>query len=180
YCPELWNTVWIIEWALDFGHPINKGTGGSEQSAYAWTRRNMFNTGIKVQKALDIPWFTKSRIACGRMLDIALTYQWDKVLDHDHDDVVATRWHRYNDSVADNVTLYFKQDMFYNRLVLVFIGNYYFRCGRWQAIPSLGYSLPGKHWRIEGGYAAHGGKPSANIKYSSHRDRFFMRIRFEF
>ncbi|MCP4715912.1 MAG: hypothetical protein GY868_12410, partial [Deltaproteobacteria bacterium] len=74
YCPELWNTVWIIEWALDFGHPINKGTGGSEQSAYAWTRRNMFNTGIKVQKALDIPWFTKSRIACGRMLDIALTY----------------------------------------------------------------------------------------------------------
>lgn len=180
YCPEIWNTVWIIEWALDFGHPINKAVNGNSADTYGWTRRNMFDIAIKVQKALDIPWFTKSKIACGRMLDIAITYQWDKVLDHDHDDVVDTRWHRYRDSVADNVTLYFKQDMFYNRLVLVFVGNYYFKCGRWQAIPSLSYALPGVHWRIEGGYAAYGGKQSPNINYSSSNDSIFARIRYEF
>ena len=183
YCPEIWDTVWIIEWAYEFGRPINKaanGDTGDTSEPVRWTRRNTFDIAIKMQKALDIPWFTQSNIACGRMLDIAITYQWDKVLNHDHDDVIDTRWHRYNDSVADNISFYMKQDMFHNRLVFVFVGNYYFATGRWQAIPSLGYSLPGKHWRIEGGYAAYGGKQSPNIKYSSNNDCINFRIRYEF
>jgi len=183
YCPEFWDTVWIVEWALDFGHPINSGDDGNDEgisSAYPIKRRNIFDIAIKMQKALYIPWFTKSNIACDRMLDIAITYQWDKVLDHSNDDVLDSRWHQNNDSVADNITLWFKQDMFHNRLVLVFVGNYYFRIGRWQAIPSIGYSLPGKHWRIEGGYAMYGGKHDKYINYSSHNDAIFARIRYEF
>jgi len=181
YCPEIWDTVWIIEWALDFGHPINKGTNGNDQAPTGVTERNIFDIGIKMQKALNIPWFTQSNIACGRMLDFAITYQWDKVLSHEgRSDAVGSRWHQNTDSVADNITLYFKQDMFYNKIVLVFIGNYYFQIGRWQAIPSIGYSLPGRHWRIEGGYAMYGGKHDEYINYSSHNDAAFMRIRYEF
>jgi len=181
YSPEIWDTVWIIEWALDFGHPINKGTDGNDQAPIGNTERNIFDIGIKMQKALNIPWFTQSNIACGRMLDFAITYQWDKVLSHEgRSDAVGSRWHQNTDSVADNITLYFKQDMFYNKIVLVFIGNYYFQIGRWQAIPSVGYSLPGVHWRIEGGYAMYGGKHDKYINYSSHNDAAFMRIRYEF
>ena len=185
YCPEIWDTVWIMEWALDFGHPINKGTDGNGDAAYAVTERNILDIGLKVQKALNIPWFTQSSIATGRMLDVAITYQWDKVFSNDRDDVLGSRWHKRGDSVADNITLWFKQDMFHNKIVLVFIGNYYFQIGRWQAIPSLGYSLPGKHWRIEGGYAMYGGKNSNHrnaqyINYSTHNDAAFMRIRYEF
>jgi hypothetical protein len=181
YCPEVWDTVWILEWALDFGHPINKGTDGDgEQAAYGDTERNILNIAIKMQKALNIPWFTQSFIATGRMLDVAITYQWDKVLSSDSDDGLGTRWHQRGDSVADNITLWFKQDTFHNKLVWVFIGNYYFQIGRWQAIPSVGYSLPGVHWRIEGGYAMYGGKHDKYINYSSHNDAAFMRIRYEF
>lgn len=184
YSPEIWDTVWIIEWALDFGHPIQKGAGGNPDAPNGYARRNIFDIGIKVQKALNIPWFTQSFIATGRMLDIAITYQWDKVLGYKSaTDVVNSRWHQAGDSVADNITLWFKQDMFHNKLVLVFVGNYYFQIGKWQAIPSLGYSLPGKHWRIEGGYAMYGGKSKTtyeHIDYSSHNDSVFFRIRYEF
>jgi hypothetical protein len=181
YCPEIWDTVWIIEWALDFGHPINKAPDGDPGAIpYDWTRRNIFDIGIMVQKALNIPWFTQSFIATGRMLDVQITYQWDKVFSSDKDDVLSGRWHQRGESVADNITLWFKQDTFHNKLVIVFIGNYYFHIGRWQAIPSLGYSLPGVHWRIEGGYAMYGGKHDKYIPYSSHNDSVFMRIRYEF
>lgn len=181
YCPEIWETVWIIEWALDFGHPINKGINGDgEQAPYDWTRRNILDIAIKFQKALEIPWFTQSFIATGRMLDFTISYQWDKNLNADKDDHLGTRWHGKGESVADNITLWFKQDTFHNRIVWVFIGNYYFQIGRWQAIPSLGYALPGQHWRIEGGYAFYGGKHDKYINYSSHKDTAFFRIRYEF
>jgi hypothetical protein len=114
------------------------------------------------------------------MLDVAITYQWDKVFSSGREDHLSTRWHKRGDSVADNITLWFKQDTFHNKLVWVFIGNYYFQIGRWQAIPSVGYSLPGQHWRIEGGYAMYGGKHYKYINYSSHNDAVFMRIRYEF
>jgi hypothetical protein len=114
------------------------------------------------------------------MLDVAVTYQWDKVIGAKSDDGLGTRWHARGDSVADNITLWFKQDTFHNKLVIVFIGNYYFQIGRWQAIPSIGYALPGKHWRIEGGYAMYGGKHDKYINYSSHNDAAFFRIRYEF
>ena len=180
YCPEIWDTVWIIEWAFDFSHPINKSRDGGDDSIYDYTYRNIFDIAIKMQKALNIPWFTQSFIATGRMLDVAITYQWDKVLGYKQGDLADTRWHGYKDSVADNITLWFKQDTFHNKIVIVFIGNYYFGTGKWQAIPSVGYSLPGKHWRIEGGYAMYGGKDDKYINYSSHKDAAFMRIRYEF
>jgi len=180
YCPEVWDTVWILEWALDFGHPINKGLDGNAEQPISVTERNILDLGLKVQKAINIPWFTQSFIATGRMLDVAITYQWDKVFSSSSDDGLGTRWHGRGDSVADNITLWFKQDTFHNKIVIVFIGNYYFGTGRWQAIPSLGYSLPGKHWRIEGGYAMYGGKHDEFINYSSHNDSAFMRIRYEF
>jgi hypothetical protein len=188
YCPEVWDTVWILEWALDFGHPIQKGIDGdSEQplpEADPTTERNILDLGLKVAKAINIPWFTQSFIATGRMLDVAVTYQWDKVFSNKKTDGLGTRWHGRGDSVADNITLWFKQDTFHNKLVWVFIGNYYFQIGRWQAIPSFGYALPGQHWRIEGGYAMYGGrgggKDKYKINYSSHNDAAFMRIRYEF
>jgi len=184
YCPEIWDTVWIMEWALDFGHPINKGVDGDSAQATSWTRRNILDIGLKVQKAINIPWFTQSNIATGRMLDVAITYQWDKVFSNTKEDGLGTRWHKKGESVADNITLWFKQDMFHNKIVLVFIGNYYFQLGKWQAIPSIGYSLPGHHWRIEGGYAMYGGrgggKDRHKINYSSHNNAAFFRIRYEF
>jgi hypothetical protein len=185
YCPEIWDTVWIMEWALDFGHPIQKGIDGNAEAPLPppnkpWTRRNILDIGLKVQKAINIPWFTQSFIATGRMLDVAITYQWDKVFSNKDTDGLGTRWHKRGDSVADNITLWFKQDTFHNKIVWVFIGNYYFQIGRWQAIPSIGYSLPGQHWRIEGGYAMYGGKHDRFINYSSHNDAAFMRIRYEF
>ena len=44
--------------------------------------------------------------------------------------LVGTRWHGRGDSVADNITLWFKQDTFHNKIVIVFIGNYYFQIGK--------------------------------------------------
>jgi hypothetical protein len=180
YCPEIWDTVWIMEWALDFGHTIQQGVDGNSEAPIGDTERNILDIAIKMQKALNIPWFTQSFIATGRMLDFTISYQWDKVLSADSLDGLGTRWHKRGDSVADNITLWFKQDTFHNKLVWVFIGNYYPQIGRWQAIPSVGYSLPGQHWRIEGGYAMYGGKHSKYINYSSHNDSIFMRIRYEF
>jgi hypothetical protein len=180
YCPEIWDTVWIIEWALDFGHPIQQYGDAGPSGAIDWTRRNIFDIAIKFQKALNIPWFTQSFIATGRMLDFTISYQWDKVLGFKEGDDVSARWHGQKDSVADNITLWFKQDTFHNKIVWVFIGNYYPGIGRWQAIPSFGYSLPGVHWRLEGGYAFYGGKHDQYINYSSHNDAAFFRIRYEF
>ena len=183
YAQPLWDTVWRLEWFYEIGRPLNKGTGGDQGAIYSWTRRNILGIALQCAKTLEIPWFTKSRIGCNAMLDFDITYGWEKIFNHDHDLVTSDRGRHYRDSVNDVLTCFMRQSMCHGKFMFIFVGNYFLRTNKWQAIPILSYVFPGGHWRFDTGFAAHGGanREYAKSYYSSpSRDRVVLRLRYEF
>jgi hypothetical protein len=180
FVPKLWDTVWRTEWFIEINRPLNKGTHGNKGSIYGWTRRTIWGAAVEVSKALDIPWFTSSKIACNRMLDVRLTYFREQVINHDHDLTLDSREYAWTNSTNDSVILFMKQDMFHNIVVFVCTANYYLRTKKWMAVPSFGYVFPGIHWRFDLGYAAYGGPQRRWVPSSDKNDKLVMRVRYEF
>jgi len=180
YVHKLWDTVWRTEWFYEINRPLNKAENGNSQFINGWTRRNIFGIAVQCNKALYIPWFTKSFIAADRMLDVSLTYFWEKVQNHDHDLVLSDRDHAWTNSSTDMLGLFLKQDMFHSRIIFIFNGRYFLRTGKWMAIPSLCYVMPGNHWRFDLGYVAEGGPKRSFVKGSATMDKVTIRLRFVF
>jgi hypothetical protein len=181
FMPSLWDTIWRTEWFVEINRPLNKGVNGTSGEVYDWTRRTIWGAAVEVSKAVRIPGFTGGNIATNRMLDISLTYFREQVVNHDHDLVLDSREHAWNDSVTDMVVLFMKQDMFHNRVVFVCTGNYYLRTKKWMLVPSVAYVFPGSYgWRFDVGYAAYGGPQSRWVASSDKNDKVIVRIRYEF
>jgi hypothetical protein len=180
FVPQLWDTVWRTEWFVEINRPLNKATHGDRAAIYGWTRRTIWGAALEVSKALNIPWFTSSRIACNRMLDVRLTYFREQVMNHDHDLTLDTREYAWTNSTNDSVILFMKQDMFNSRVIFVCTANYYLRTKKWMAVPSFGYVFPGIHWRFDLGYAAYGGPQRRWVASSDKNDKLVMRVRYEF
>jgi hypothetical protein len=181
YAPQLWDVVLRSEWYFEIGRPMNKAIHG-EMGAdiYDWTNRNILGVAFQVQKYLDIPGWTRGNIARGRMTNVQITYGWEKIFNHDHDLVAGSRNHTWRDSVYDVVTMFVMQEMFHNKIIFIFVGNYYLRAGKWMAVPLISYVFPGWHWRLDGGYAMHGKGHRRFVEASDQRDRFVLRLRYEF
>ncbi len=179
YLDCLWQTVWKLEWAYQFGVPLNKGTDGSSSATYGWTRRNMAGFAVNVNKYVTIPGFTQSFLATGRQLSTSLTYYYDKVMNHNHDLVAMN--HAYNHSVNDGLSLFVMQDLFHATFIFTCNANYYFHTGKWMVTPALGYYFPGDHWRFDVGYMAFGGGKPKNISRNvAKKDSIMLRLRYEF
>ncbi len=180
YSHRLWDTVWRTEWFYEINRPLNKAVNGDSREIYGWTRRNIFGAALQCNKALYIPWFTKSNIATDRMLDISLTYYWEKVQNHDHDLVLSDRDHAWTNSTTDALILFMKQDMFNSRIIFVLNARYFLRTGKWMVIPSMSYVFPGNHWRFDMGYVAEGGPKRRFVKSSATMDKITIRLRYVF
>ncbi len=182
YSEKLFSTVWRLEWFYEIGSPMNKGTDGDSGAVYDWTRRDALGAALQCSKKFTIPWFTEN-IGTGRMLDISVTYFWEKIFNHDRDLVVGDRNHYYKDSSTDSIILFMQQDLLNQSFVFVFTGNYYLRIGKWMAVPSLTYVFPGIHWRADLAYVAYGGG-KRRFRYasrvSSSKDSIILRLRYEF
>ena len=180
YSPRLWDTVWRTEWFYEINRPLNEAVNGDPTKINGWTRRDIFGAAVQVSRAIYIPWFTKSSFAANRMLDVSLTYFWEKVLNHDRTLVLSSREHAWNDSATDMLILFMKQDLFHSRLIYVFNGRYFLRTDKWIAINSLTYVMPGGHWRFDLGYVAEGGPKRQYVTSSATMDKVTIRVRFVF
>jgi len=148
YSQKLWDTVWRTEWFYEINRPLNKAVNGDSREIYGWTRRNIFGIAVQCNKAIYIPWFTKSFIAVDRMLDVSLTYFWEKVQNHDHDLVLSDRDHAWTNSSTDMLGLFMKQDMFHSRIILFLTEDIFCGPENGWPYPSLCYVMPGDHWRL--------------------------------
>jgi hypothetical protein len=182
YSKKLWDTVWRTEWFYEIGSPMNKSeTGKADDTLYDWTRRDVLGVALQCNKSLFIPGFTNSKIATDRMLDVSLTYFWEKIFNHDRTLIVDDRKHARTDSVTDALILFVKQDLFHSKFVFVFTGNYYIKPGQWMAVPTFSYVFPGTHWRADLGYVAYGGAKRKWVSRSSAtKDSAIFRLRYEF
>jgi len=181
YIDPLWQTVWKMEWGLQIGVPMNKGTDGKMSGVYDWTKRNVIGFAVNVSKYVTIPKFTDSSLATGRQMSVSLTYYYDKVLNHDHDLVLGSSGHAVNHSVNDSVSLFIMQDLFHATFIFTCNMSYHFHTGKWMAAPSIGYYFPGKHWRCDVGYMAFGGSKAKEVSRNmAKKDSVMLRVRYEF
>ncbi len=189
YVDWLYQSVWRLEWFYEINRPMNLGTDGSSSAVYDEYRANILGIAIQGNWKLDIPWFTRN-IGTGKQMDFSLTYFWEKIFQHERDMLTADRFHRPGDSVTDAVTMFIKQEMFNTSWVFIFIGNYYFRAGKWMAVPSFTYVFPESvlkgGLRMDIGAKLYGGakhglnKPSGLSHLMDHKDSIIFRIRYEF
>jgi hypothetical protein len=183
YSQLLWDTVWRMEWFYEINRPMNKAAGGDQAGIYGWTRRNVLGIALQANKNLHIPGFTNTALANNAMLELSVSYGWTKIFNHDRDLVTSDRGFYYKSSVHDVITCFMRQSLCQGKFMFVFVGNYYLRTNKWQAIPTMSYIFPGAHWRFDFGFAAHGGanREYAESYYSSpSRDRIILRLRYEF
>ncbi len=185
----LYNSVWRLEWFWEINRPLNLGTGGSSQSVYDETRTDIFGFALQGNWKLYIPWLTKN-IGTGKQMDVSVTYFWEKVFDHERDMVLNDRFHRPGDSVADEIVLFVQQHTFNSTFVFTFIGNYWFRAGKWMAVPVVTYTFPERvlngGLRADFGAKVYGGakhglnNPSGLSHTMDHKDALILRLRYEF
>ncbi len=185
----LWNSVWRLEWFYEIGSPMQKGEKGSYFSPYDEVRRDVLGIAIQANWKLDIPWFTRY-VCTGRQMDFSLTYFWEKIFNHDRDLVTFDRFHTWNDSVTDSISTFIKAEMFNTAWIFVFTGNYYFRAGKWMAVPCVTYCFPqcvlNGGLRIDVGAKLYGGAKHRYEQYNrlshymDHKDSIILRIRYEF
>ena len=190
YVDWLWQSIWRVEWFLEINRPLNKADGGnSSGNIYDQVNRNILGIAIQGNWKLDIPWFTR-HIGTGKLTDFSLTYFIEKVFNHDHDLVLADRFHKVGESTSDSVAMFIKQEMFNTSWVFIFIGNYYMQCGKWMAVPCFTYIFPQSvlngGLRVDIGAKLYGG---AKHKYAAqnslshlmdHKDSIILRLRYEF
>ena len=183
FLPSLWNTVWKTEWFVELNRPLNTGKQGSFTNTSGSTRRNIVNVAIDVYKALEIPYFTRSTIACNAMLETNLTFGFEKTLNHNNDLVLTSRNYYWKDSSMEVFNILMRQPLFHQKLMFVFTGNYYVKIQKWMAIPSITYVFPGKNWRADVMYVAYGGANKEWVKSNgsvSSQDNIVLRLRYEF
>ena len=181
YSHKLWDTVWRLEWFYEIDRPLNRAIEG-HNIITGWTRKDILGVAIQCNKKWKIPWFTKN-VVKNLMLESNITYGWEKVFNHDHDLVLASRNYYWKNSSNDVVTLFMMQGLRDMSFVFVFTGNYFLRTGKWQAIPVISYVFPGIHWRADIGYVAYGGAKKEWVKSAGSvesSDLLFLRLRYEF
>jgi len=179
---KLWSTVWRLEWFYERHRPFNLGPNGDYSAINGWTRKNVLGGAIQCSKYIDIPGFTRSSIAADSRLSVALTYFWEKIFNYERDLVCFDRYHRDGDSTTDQLILFMQQDMFHGAAMFIFTGNYYLRCKKWMAVPTISYIFPGKHWRFDLAYAMYGvARGQGYVQTATDRkDSIILRLRYEF
>jgi len=181
----LHNTTWDLEWFYEIGSPMNKGDGGSSQSVTDEVRRDVLGTAIKVSDRWRLPKSVCELIQTDKKLEISFTLFREQIFNHDHDLVVADRYHRPRDSVTEACSLFLRQELWHTSWNFTFIGNYYFRTDGWMAVPVMTYMFPenllGGGLRADVGAKFYGRKRHKVIgnAYDS-KDSIILRLRYEF
>jgi len=173
-------SVWRLEWFYEKDSPFNVGSHGSASAVNGWTRRDVIGFGLQYNDKFEIPLVTQGSLCAGKQLELAVTYFWEKILNNTRELVKADRGHRPGDSVTDAVIVWLRQDFLHSKWSLVFVGNYYFRTGQWQAVSWLTYYFPGIHWRCDAGYKAFGEKHGYVYGAQHDKDSIILRLRYEF
>ncbi len=180
YAAWLRGSVWRLEWFFNKGQPFNRGGRGEADEVDDWTRRDTYGFAISYSDKFAIPWFTRSRIAASKRLDVTVTYSWDKIINNSHALYKSALNHRPGDSVADGFSLFLMQMMFNGEWTFVFIGSYKPRIKKWFGAPTLTYTFPGEHWRVDIGYKFYGASRGYTQGIYHDKDALILRIRYEF
>jgi len=177
----LWDSVWRLEWYYEKSRPLDLGTGGDKAAVYDWTRRSVVGGAVQCSKDIRIPGFTDSIIANSALTTVAFTFFYEKIPHFSNDLVVDDRNHQAGHSSTQQLILYVQQSLFQGSFMFIFTGNYYLHVAKWMAVPALSYMFPGKHWRLDLGYAAYGvGRKDYLVRTTDRKDSIITRLRYEF
>jgi len=181
YCAQkLHGSVWRLEWFYNRNVPFNRGGRGAADEVTDWTRRDMLGYAVSYSDKFTIPGFTRTKICTGKQLDVTITYTWDKIYNNSHDLYKSAYNHRPGDATAEGISLFLMQMMFNGEWTFVFIGNYKPRIEKWFGCPTITYTFPGLHWRVDMGYKFYGARRGYCKGSYYDKDAAILRIRYEF
>ncbi len=179
YAEWLRGSIWRLEWFYNKGQPFNRGGRGESSSIDDWTRRDTYGFAVSYSDKFRIPGITNT-IGRGKMLDVTVTFFWDKIRNNGHDLFKSALNHRPGDSTSEGFSLFLMQMMFNGEWTFVFIGNYKPRIGKYFGAPTMTYSFPGSHWYIDMGYKFYGSRHGYAYGTYHDKDSVIFRLRYEF
>jgi hypothetical protein len=193
--PLFRGAILTFEWFYEIGTPLN--TAGTSNADYGaptaindyrlngidgQKRRDIIGGAVKLYQKINIPGFTNSFIATGKQFEFTLTYFMEKVRNHDRSLVLNTRFHEWDQSVADSISFFAIQQMFNFSWTFVFNSYYKPRLDKWFVAPAVRYMFPGSQFYVEGGYIMYGG--AQNEKYTNDyyesKDSIMLKFVYEF
>jgi hypothetical protein len=184
--------ILTFEWFYEIGTPLNKTSSGYNadgeplngdvQNTVGIVRRDIIGGAVKFYQKIYIPGFTNSRIATGKRFEYTLTYFMEKVMNHDRTLVLNTRFHEWDQSIADSISFFAIQQMFNYSWAFVFNSYYKPRLDKWFAAPSVQYTFPGSQWSILAGYIMYGGAKNKyhTNTYFNNKNSILLKLQFEF
>ncbi len=106
----------------------------------------------------------------------------EKVLNHDRSLVLNTRYHKWDQSIADSISFFAIQQMFNYSWTFVFSSYYKPRLDKWFSAPAVRYTFPGSQWYTEVGYIMYGGAKSTKYtnNYYESKDSIMLKLVYEF
>ena len=186
--PAFRGGILTFEFFYEIGTPLNKtfiGGEGATGNMYPGTivRRDIVGGAVKFYQRINIPWFTNSFIATGKQFEYTLTYFMEKVLNHDRELVLGSRYHKFDQSIADSISFFAIQQMFNFSWTFVFNSYYKPRLDKWFVAPAVRYMFPGSQFYVETGYVMYGGAKQdkwTNSYFDVHKNSIFLKLVYEF
>jgi len=180
YCADwLHGSIWRLEWFYNKGQPFNRGGRGSVSDIDGWTRRDTYGFAVSCSDKFRLPGVSNT-IGRGKMLDVTLTFFWDKIRDNNHDLYKSALNHRPGDSTTEGFSIFLMQMMFSGEWTFTFIGNYKPRINKYFGCPTMTYSFSGSHWYMDIGYKFYGARHGYNYGSYHDKDAVIFRLRYEF
>ncbi|MCP4622923.1 MAG: hypothetical protein GY850_05270, partial [bacterium] len=190
FADRLWDTTWDLEWFYEIGSPLMQGVGGSYMDPSGSTRKDILGVAIKVGDRWRMPKWFRDIFQTQKKMEITLTYFYEHIFNHKRNLVVSDRFHRPGNSGTDSCSLFIREELFNTSWNFVFIGNYYFKLGKWMAVPCFTYVFPdnflGGGFRADIGAKLYGGakhglkEPSQLSHFMDKVDSIILRLRYEF
>ncbi len=168
-----------LEWFYNFGQPFNSGGRGEATDIDDWTRRDTWGVAVSYSDKFRIPYWTE-KIGTGKMLDMTITFLYDKIRDNHHDLYKSSLNHRPGDSSAESISLFLMQMMFNGEWTFVFTGSYKPRITKFFGAATVTYSFPGSHWYADMGYKFYGARHGYTYGTYHDKDAVILRLRYEF